>query len=109
MRSKLERECAANTYDVRHWQVAAPWSHPTRQWAAHQVLEELEAEVLHLQRPAIRHQAASKRHYRMRLASLQLHNAPTHDSDAGWPAATYHTLLICCTTTKFCSIIHSQA
>lgn len=42
-----------------------------RAWA-HQMLQQLEAEVLHLQGPAISHQGPRNRHHCMRLAGLQL-------------------------------------
>lgn len=45
---------------------------------AHQVLQQLEAKVLHLQRPPLRHQPARDRHHRVRLGGLQLHEQHRH-------------------------------
>lgn len=54
------------------------------------MLEELEAKVLHLQRPAISHQAASKGNHRVRFASLQLQDVVgtiTRET-SHWPSET---------------------
>ena len=51
---------------------------------AHQVLQQLEAKVLHLQRPALRHQPSRNRHHRVRLGSLQLHEQHRHAGCNCW-------------------------